>query len=285
MTAARLDPSALGTTVGPTTRRWDERDTLLYALGVGGGTEDLAFTTENTGGVKQRVLPTFGVVLCHDRAIFKAVGGLDLRKLVHGAQSIRLVRPLPAAGELSVVGEVTSIVDKGAGKHAILQACFRGTDPDTGELVVETESTLVIRDGGGFGGDPGKPAERVTMPEQAPDFEVRTAVRPDQALLYRLSGDRNRLHSDPGFAKQAGFPGPILHGLCTFGMAGRVLLRELCDDDPARFETMSARFSAPVFPGQTLLTRGWVVSDDSAVFTTEADGGTVLSAGRCTFRA
>lgn len=287
-----IHPNAVGRTAGPRLFRWDDRDTLLYALGVGAGTDELAFTTENSDGIAQRVLPTFGVIACGDVGALKQVGELNWGRLVHGAQSVRLAGPLPAAGALSVSSEIAGIADKGEGRNAIIDICSRATDPDTDDLVVETVSTLVVRGAGGFGGDPGPNAHRSATPDRAPDLQTRSATRDDQALLYRLSGDRNPLHSDPMFAtRSAGFPRPILHGLCTYGFAGRALLHGLCDGDPSRFHAVSARFSAPVFPGEVLVTRAWVSGLGEATFETlataadgeEAQARTVLADGRVRF--
>jgi acyl dehydratase len=148
-----------------------------------------------------------------------------------------------------------------------------------------TRTSLFIRGEGDFGGDRGDPAPpRVEIPEREPDHEVTYATRPDQALLYRLSGDRNPLHSDPAFAAMAGFDRPILHGLCTYGVTGRALLHTLCDSDPARFASMAARFSKPVMPGDTLTVRMWVDGGECRFRTLTQDGAAVIDNGLMTFR-
>ncbi|HEY1967976.1 MAG TPA: MaoC/PaaZ C-terminal domain-containing protein [Pseudonocardia sp.] len=267
-----IDPNSVGATAGPATVGWADRDTLLYAIGVGAGLDELAFTTENSHDLPQRVLPTYGVIVCSNMSVLAKAGQINWGRLVHGSQSVRLHRPLAAAGELAVTGEIADIQDKGEGKNAIITIAAKGTDPASGELVVETSSTLVIRGGGGFGGQSGASPAKVTIPDREPDAVRAEATRDDQALTYRLSGDRNPLHSDPWFAtEKAGFPKPILHGLCSYGFAGRALLHELCDSDPAKFGSMSARFSSPVFPGETLTTSAWR-TEDGAVFRTEAAG-------------
>jgi len=268
-----IDPSSVGATAGPDSRSWVDRDTLLYAIGVGAGLDELAFTTENSHDIPQQVLPTYGVIACGRVDVLAKAGEINWGKLVHGSQSVRLHKPLPPAGELAVTSELVDIQDKGEGKNAIITVATRGADPATGELIAETSSTLVIRGAGGFGGEPGQSPAKVVFPEREPDAGRAEATRADQALTYRLSGDRNPLHSDPWFATElAGFPKPILHGLCTYGFAGRALLHELCGGDPARFRSMSARFSAPVFPGETLTTSAWRTEDGMAVFRTEAAG-------------
>lgn len=268
-----IDPSAIGAVTEPKIYDWTERDTLLYALGVGAGTGDLAYTTENSHDIPQQVLPTFAVICCMGFAAAPLVGSFNWGMLLHGSQEIRLSAPLPASGSLSVVAEVADIQDKGAGKNAILILRARGTDPATGAQVAETLTTLVIRGDGGFGGQPGQRAAAPEFPDREPDARIALPTRDDQALIYRLSGDRNPLHSDPWFAREmAGFPTPILHGLCTYGVAGRALLAELAGGQAARLTAVAARFSAPVFPGETLTTSIWRTESGRAVYRTEAAG-------------
>lgn len=265
-----IDPSAIGKVTEPTIYEWTDRDTLLYALGVGAGVDDLAFTTENSHGIPQQVLPTFAVICCMG---FPPVGSFNSGRLLHGSQEIRLSAPLPASGALSVVAEVADIQDKGEGKNAIIMLRARGSDPATGQPIAETLTTLVIRGDGGFGGQPGQRPEPPQFPDREPDARIALPTREDQALIYRLSGDRNPLHSDPWFAQTlAGFPKPILHGLCTYGFAGRALLAELAGGDAAKLTAMSARFSSPVFPGETLTTSIWRTGAGRAVYRTEAAG-------------
>lgn len=155
-----IDPTAIGAVTEPHTQTWTERDTMLYALGVGAGTGDLAYTTENSHDIAQQVLPTFAVICCMGFAAASKVGTFNWGMLLHGSQEIRLYKPLPAAGSLSVVSEVADIQDKGPGKNAILMMRGRGTDPATGELVAETLATAVIRGEGGFGGSPASARRR-----------------------------------------------------------------------------------------------------------------------------
>jgi acyl dehydratase len=268
-----IDPSAIGAVTEPKVYEWTDRDTLLYALGVGAGTEDLAYTTENSHDVAQQVLPTFAVICCMGIAAAPLVGSFNWGKLLHGSQEIRLFHPLPPAGALSVVAEVADIQDKGEGKNAIIMLRARGTDPVSADVVAETLTTLVIRGDGGFGGQPGQRVAAPEFPDREPDARIALPTREDQALIYRLSGDRNPLHSDPWFAQTlAGFPKPILHGLCTYGFAGRALLAELAGGDAAKLTAMAARFSSPVFPGETLTTSIWHTGDGRAVYRTEAAG-------------
>jgi acyl dehydratase len=266
-----IDPNAIGATTKPHLNEWTDRDTMLYALGVGAGTDDLAFTTENSHGIDQQVLPTYAVIACPAFGAISKIGTFNFGMLLHGSQQIKLFKPLAPAGKLSVVSDVADLQDKGEGKNAVVVLRGRGTDPDGGELVAETVTTLVIRKEGGFGGQPGQRPSAPEIPDREPDARVALTTREDQALIYRLSGDRNPLHSDPWFAREmAGFPKPILHGLCTYGVAGRALVAELGGGDAAKITAVGSRFTSPVFPGETLTTSIWRTEPGHAVFTTEA---------------
>ncbi|HEY8552269.1 MAG TPA: MaoC/PaaZ C-terminal domain-containing protein [Thermaerobacter sp.] len=268
-----IDVGTLGATAGPRLVRWTDRDTLLYALGVGAGPEDLSLVTENSHGIRQQVLPTFAVIVAPGFDVLPKLGKVSFSRMLHGAQEIRVHRPLPPAGELSVVSEIADIQDKGEGKNAIVTLAGRGSDPATGELVAETFTTLVFRGQGGFGGKPGERAKPVEIPYRAPDAQYDEPTDERLPLIYRLTGDRNPLHSDPWYAREkAGFPRPIMHGLCTYGIAGRALVAGLCDGDASKISAMSARFTAPVFPGERLITSIWRTGERTAVFRTEACG-------------
>ncbi len=266
-----IDPNAIGVKTEPHVFSWTDRDTLLYALGVGAGIEDLAFTTENSHDIEQQVLPTYAIIACLPFAAAGKIGTFNFAMLLHGSQEIRLFKPLPPAGKLSVIAEVADIQDKGEAKNAIVVLKATGTDPDTSEVVAETLTTAVIRGGGGFGGQPGHRPVAPEIPNREPDAHVALPTREDQALIYRLSGDRNPLHSDPWFARElAGFPKPILHGLCTYGFAGRALVSELGGGDATKVSAIAARFTSPVFPGETLTTSIWRTGPGRAVFLTHA---------------
>ena len=285
-----INPEAVGSKGTPRTWTWESKDALLYALGVGCGAEDpvgseLEFTTENTAGVDQKVLPTFCVL-----AGFNAKGGkgaisnagtYDPRMMVHGEQGIRLHRPIPVAGEVTLNDEITGIYDKGKG--AVVATRTEATLATDGKPLFELTSSIFIVGEGGFGGDRG-PADTTNIaPDRTPDLSVTYRTREDQALLYRLSGDRNPLHSDKKFSDVGGFPRPILHGLCTYGFTGRALLSALCGNEPARFRAMDGRFSSPVLPGETLTIRIWTGEgeDGTAIFqTVGGDGRVVLNNGR-----
>jgi len=266
-----IDPKAIGATTKPHLMEWTDRDTMLYALGVGAGLDDLAFTTENSHDIPQQVLPTYAVIASPAFGAIGKIGTFNFGMLLHGSQQIKLFKPLAPAGKLSVVSDVADLQDKGEGKNAVVVLRGRGTDPDTDELVAETVTTLVIRKEGGFGGQPGERPSAPPIPDREPDARVALTTREDQALIYRLSGDRNPLHSDPWFAKEmAGFPKPILHGLCTYGVAGRALVAELGGGDAEKVTAVGARFTSPVFPGETLTTSIWRTEPGHAVYRTEA---------------
>jgi acyl dehydratase len=271
-----LNHSLVGVPGEPVERSWTSTDALLYAIGVGAGLGDplqeLQFTTENTAGVQQQVLPTYGVLLAQARGA-GSIGDFDRAMLVHAEQSIELHKPLPVEGTLRTSAMVTGMYDKGSG--ALVETENRAVDPATGEAVVTSTSGTFIRGEGGFGGDRGT-APAWGLPDRAPDQKVTVQTRPEQALLYRLSGDRNPLHADPAFAARGGFSRPILHGLCTYGFTGRVLLHEVCGSDPARFAYMSGRFSRPVLPGESLVVSIWTGEDNTAQFQTAKEDGTVV---------
>ncbi len=281
-----INPDAVGARSEPTRRSWDSKDAILYALGVGAGAVDplqeLAFTTENTQDTPQQVLPTMAVVLAAGGGAFASIGSFNPAMLVHGEQAITVHGPIPVDGEVETVGEITAIWDKGKG--AVVELTATSTDTATGQVLFTSVMSAFIRGEGGWGGDRGPSGPAEPVPDRAPDHTVTYATRPDQALLYRLSGDRNPLHSDPAFAAFGGFDRPILHGLCTYGFTGRALLHTLCGSDPARFTGMAGRFSSPVMPGEDLTVSIWDTGDGTASFRTAgSDGRTVLDVGRFTF--
>jgi acyl dehydratase len=271
-----LDHSLVGVTGEPQERSWTSTDALLYAIGVGAGLGDplheLEFTTENTHGVQQQVLPTYGVLITQAR-MARNLGDFDRAMLVHAEQAIELHKPLPVEGRVRTATTVTGIYDKGSG--ALVQSESEAVDAVTGERMVTTRTGTFIRGEGGFGGERGSTSPW-QLPDRAPDHKVVQVTRPEQALLYRLSGDRNPLHADPAFAARGGFSRPILHGLCTYGFTGRVLLHELCGSDPARFGSMSGRFSSPVLPGESLVISIWLGDAGTAQFQTAKEDGTVV---------
>jgi acyl dehydratase len=285
-----LDHSLIGVPGEPHERSWTSKDALLYAVGVGAGLGDplteLEFSTENSQGVTQQVLPTFAVLISQ-ASTGRSLGDFDPALLVHAEQSFDLHRPLPVAGSARTVASVTGIYDKGSG--ALVTTENQAVDAATGEPLVTARSGIFIRGEGGFGGERGG-SEAWQHPGRPADHQVTYQTRPEQALIYRLSGDRNPLHADPKFAARGGFSRPILHGLCTYGVTGRALLHALCDSDPARFVSMSGRFSHPVYPGESLVVSMWLPDGhgegDVALFQTATQDGTVvIDRGRLRFRA
>lgn len=282
-----INPDAVGSRGAPVEASWSSKDALLYAVGVGAGHDptaahELPFVTENSMNVTQRVLPTMAVVLADVSGAFGDIGSFNPAMLVHGEQKVIAHRELPATGGLVSEAEITAIWDKGKG--AVVEVTAQARDSSTDEPLFDVVMSAFIRGEGGWGGERGPSGPTNVAPDREPDHVVTDMTRPEQALVYRLSGDRNPLHSDPGFAELAGFDRPILHGLCTYGFAGRALLHALCDSNPEQFRSIEGRFSSPVFPGEELTTRMWVTGDGTAVFqTTGADGRVVLDSGACTF--
>ncbi|MCY3859578.1 MAG: MaoC/PaaZ C-terminal domain-containing protein [Gammaproteobacteria bacterium] len=274
-----INPDAVGETGGPVSRRWNSTDALLYAVGVGAGTDELQFTTENTADVPQRVLPTFAVIIGGGGAPMQKIGDFNRALMVHGFMGIELFDEIPADGEIESSGSISGIWDKGSA--AVVETTSTSVNKATGKPLLKTVSQLFLRGEGGWGGDRG-PSLKVEYPDSEPTHSVTYKTREDQALTYRLSGDRNPLHSDPKFAAMGGFDKPILHGLCTYGFTGRALLQALCDGDPSRFRAMSGRFSRPVIPGDELTVSMWQDGNDAVFRTTNQNGDVVLDQGMCT---
>ncbi len=275
-----INPDAVGLKGEPSRRSWTSKDSLLYALGVGAGVDELAFTTENTKDTPQRVLPTMAVVLGGGGVPFDKLGSFNMALMLHGAQGIELFGEIPAEGEIESTGSIAAIWDKG--KAASVDLVSESVNVATGDLLFRTKMTAFMRGEGGWGGERG-PASTFELPDRKADHEVRYETRMDQPLLYRLSGDRNPLHSDPSFAKMGGFDRPILHGLCTYGFTGRALLHTLCGGDPSRFKSMEGRFSKPVMPGDDLVVSMWVDGNECLFQTKNQDGEVVFDQGVMTF--
>ena len=237
------------------THEFTRRDTVLYALSVGLGfdpmdEQQLDFVYER----RLKAMPAMANVLGYAGFwLADPRTGVDPVKLVHGEQSLVLHAPLPVEGTVRAKTRVSGIVDRGAGKGALL---YSGRDilAEDGTKLATVSGTTFLRGDGGFGGPAGPVKPPHPTPDRAPDIVVDLPTRPEAALLYRLNGDLNPLHIDPAVGAKAGFPRPILHGLCTFGVVAHALLRACCGYDPAKFEQMDMRFSAPVFPGETIRT-------------------------------
>ena len=238
---------------------YTDKDTILYALGVGLGhdpinKDELAFVYEK--GLQP--LPTFATALGYPGFWIRELDtGIDWVRIVNGEQGVILHRPLSPHG--TVIGRVriVEVVDKGAGKGALVYTERKVSDKASGELIATVTQTTFCRGDGGFGGPPRQAPPPHPLPERAPDLVCELPTRPEAALIYRLSGDRNPLHADPAVAMAAGFPRPILHGLASFGVAGHAVLKSVCGYDPVRLTAIAGRFSAPVFPGETIRTELW----------------------------
>jgi len=267
-----IDPKqALGAKLEPVDSSWNEDKLILYALGVGVGIGEsqvdpkkvLQYTYEN--GLKP--LPTYGVI-----PMFSAVGSLfgvpgmtfNPMMLLHGEQYTEIIEPpLPTSAEILTEGTISGIYDKGKG--ALVTADFVTRDKKSGKPLIKNVMGAFIRGEGGFGGDAKSPEPGNNPPDRAPDKVIEYKTQTHQALLYRLSGDKNPLHVDPMMAKMGGFDVPILHGLCTFGNLGRAVIEGFMEDDPDRFKSIQVRFSKPVFPGETIVCQMWKTSDKEIV--------------------
>jgi acyl dehydratase len=249
-----LDHAAAGRVTGPVLRSWTSTESILYALGVGAGTDELGYATENTEGVTQQAVPSFAAVLSQHPDLRPKLGDINPAMAVHAQQALELHRPLRPEGTVELTATVAGVYDKGSG--ALIVSTTEGRDPADKSRLFTATAGIFIRDEGGFGGERG-PSESWQRPDRSPDAVVRYQTWESQPLLYRLSGDRNPLHSDPAFAARAGFPRPILHGMATYGMCCRALVEAACDGDPARLVAMSGRFSKPVLPGDPLTIAIW----------------------------
>ena len=262
-----LNPEAVGSKSDPVEASWTSKDALLYAVGIGAGEDELAFTTENTSGVDQLVFPTFPVVIGWGRgSAMRDIGTFNPALLVHGQQAVTLHRPIPVEGTVTITSELVGMYDKG--KAAVIVTETEAVMD--GEPLYTNTSSAFIRGEGGWGGDRGPSGPKNVPPDRDPDQVVTYRTSRDQAFVYRLSGDRNPLHTDPAFAAIGGFDRPILHGLCSYGFTGRALLHAICDSDPARFRHIEARFAAPVLPGDALTIKMWSGESGETFFTTSA---------------
>lgn len=244
---------------------YSERDTMLYALGVGVGHEPLdekalPFVYEEN----LAALPTMAAVLAYPGFWIKDPDtGVDWTKVLHADQEIVIHKPLPPSGTVKATTQVDEIIDKGEGKGAFIYSSRTVTN-ESGEALCTLVQNTMARGHGGFGGSTERPPTPQVIPEIAPDMSCDLPTLPQAALIYRLSGDYNPLHADPAVAREGGFDRPILHGLCTFGVAGHALLKECCDYDVNRFHSIKARFSAPVYPGETIRTEIWKLDEGVA---------------------
>lgn len=273
--------------IPPVEQRLTRRDTILYALAVGLGADpcdpdQLKFVYEE--GL--RALPTMAVILGYPGPWHAAPElGITRSRVVHGAQAFRIHRELPVEGEIVGVTRITGVVDKGAGRGALVMTECTVRDKTRGDPICTLASTTFCRADGGFGGPSGPLPEPHPIPQTPPQHVCDLPTLPQAALLYRLCGDYNPLHADPEYARRAGFEKPILHGRLTFGIAGHAILKTLCGYDPERVLGMECRFSAPVYPGETIRTEMWHAAGVvSFRCTVPARGVTVLDNGRAEIR-
>jgi acyl dehydratase len=262
--------------------RYEERDTLLYAVSIGMGRDPLNRSELNFvfEGNPLRVVPTQAVVVARQRLIWDV--GLNVNKFLHGEQKLALHRPMPIAADLLADAWVSEVYDKGAGKGSIIELEGVVRDAADDQPLFSWSSLIFARGDGGIGGSTRKAPAPHAIPDRAPDIVKRAETRRDQPLLYRLNGDRNLVHVDPDFAARAGFPTPILHGACTYAIACREVLAEVVNYDHTRLKTCDVRFTAPVFPGETIETEIWVEAGHVAYRARVVERDLrVLDHGRC----
>ncbi|MBV9950276.1 MAG: MaoC family dehydratase N-terminal domain-containing protein, partial [Myxococcales bacterium] len=273
-----LDLSLVGQSSAPETAQYTWKDVALYALGVGATPAELDYLYEGRG---PKVLPSFAVVskFAPMLALLGRSGG-NLAMVVHGAERVRVHGPLAPNAKLRTRVTIRGIYDMRRLGQVLVDSA---AEDDSGRVVAETTSSILFRGEGGFGGaPPPKETPPVERPRDTPPtFSVEEVTRPEQALLYRLSGDLNPLHADPEFARSVGFErGPILHGLCTFGFMVRHAAKALCGGDATRLRSFEAQFRRPVWPGETLVTEGWLVRPDAAALQVKVkERGEVVIAG------
>lgn len=238
---------------------YSERDTMLYALGLGFGEDpddvkELAFVYED--GLK--TMPTMALVLGYPGFWLKdPKTGINWKKILHGEQWLDMYKPLPTAGTVIGRTRIDQISDKGEGKGAIIYLTREIIDKASDTLLAEVKMSTFCRGDGGFGGENLAGPKPAVLPDRAPDHVCKLTTLPRQALIYRLSGDYNPLHADPAVARSVGFDRPILHGMATYGIAGRAVLKTVCDYDASKLAGLDVRFSAPVYPGETIRCDIW----------------------------
>ncbi len=265
-----LDVSKVGATSSTHTHEYDWRDQAAYALGIGARRDELAYLYEGYPG-GMRVFPTYAVVPAFDVVVeLLQAAGVDLATVVHGGQTIVAHRPVSPEGRLETVGSVAGIYDL----KRLAQLVIETKSTQGGEPMFDTEWTIILRDDGGFDGPrpPRDDAPKLPQDRDA-DWIVEQTTSPEQALLYRISGDTNPLHADPEFAASVGFTdGPILHGLCTYGHVARAVIQQSGGGDAGRLRSLSAQFRRPVWPGDTIVTKGWDVGDGRIALRTMVKG-------------
>ena len=270
----------VGAELVPAGYSWTDDDVILYNLGVGAGnppTDPLELKYAYEGDLQ--AVPTFGTIPPFGMMMSMGmVEGFDinLAQILHGEQELIVHSPIPTSGTVTQSGRVVNVFDKGKGALAVMEIV--SVLEKTGEPLFTNRSSIFIRGEGGFGGESGPPPGN-EAPDRGPDHVVESPTLPQQALLYRMvSGDKNPLHADPGFAEFAGFERPILHGLCTYGVVAKAVVDNALGGEPGRLGSYKARFTGHVFPGETLITRIWDEGDVLVVSAhTKERGTTVLS--------
>ena len=235
---------------------YSDKDSILYSLGIGLGNDpmnlnELKYVYENS----QSVLPSMATNFqYHSPLLLKT--NINFIMVVHGEQRLSITNALPVSGDFIANAKVIGCYDKGPARGAIIEVETTVKNKKNNEEICKLVSTTFARGDGGFGG-PDSPKKEIFIPDGEPDYVSEVPTKPDQALIFRLSGDYNPLHSDPNFAKAAGFEKPILHGMCTYGIACRSLVNEICENDASKLKRFDCRFSSPVYPGETIITEMW----------------------------
>lgn len=290
MNITRISSELIGVKLEPASASWSSHDCALYALGIGAGQQDplheLEFTTDTTPYRQQVVFPTFGVLAGTKggvQGLLNFLGdAVDTRKMLHGEQKCEQLSPLPTEATVVITAQISAVWDKGSA--TVIETVSEVIDANSGELYCRSTQAMFFRGVGGWGGERGPSSTPATAPAREPDRVLSASTRPDQALLYRLCGDDNPLHLDPDVAKDAGFPRPILHGLCTYGVVGRTLLSAYAGSDPRRFISLSARSSSPTMPGDILAIETWEDGGEIAFSVKRGNGDVLMSNGIFVFK-
>jgi len=261
-----LNPSSVGSKTEPRTFSYDWKNLALYALGIGATTKELDFLYEARG---PRVFPTFAVVPALDHLMdCLRLADVPIAAVVHGAQRVVAHQPAPPSATVTTIAEVAAIYDLKRFAQVVVHTDSR---LPSGDLLWETDWWVIVRGAGGFGGAPPPKNDEGAIPETPPTWSWEQATSPEQAVLYRLSGDTNPLHIDAEVARSVGFDrGPILHGLSTFGFGARAIIATACAGDVARLEAIQGQFRKPVWPGETLITEVWQLGAGKLVYQVRA---------------
>ncbi|MDG1904380.1 MAG: MaoC/PaaZ C-terminal domain-containing protein [Arenicella sp.] len=247
---------------------YSERDTMFYALSLGVGNDPVDPNQLRQVYEKNLCpLPTMCVTLAHPGFWPKELNtGLDHGRIVHGGQQLRLHKEMPSCGEVIGRSKIRDVIDKGEGRGALVYFRRELYLAESNELLCSMEQTLFCRGDGGMGGSGNSINPSQSIPSRKPDYEIDHELLPQSALLYRLNGDMNLLHADPDIARKAGFDRPIMQGLATYGVAGLALIETLCENKPAALKGLNVRFTAPVYPGESLCTQIWQLDGGAAAF-------------------